>query len=529
MEHWRYKSIIILVLILILHSCRTENGTGKGIIRGGQAVIGIMGSVSDLFPFTSQDYFGQEISQTLLCPALTSLGEDGTVYPQLASVWNVSADRLTLTYIINADYKWSNGQPVSAADVQATYDFLKANLSDFDNPLNYGFIRTVQVVDSLTVRFRFTAPVSDPLRRTRFAILNRRQINANPDFAKFVRTFKSRFIGCGPFLLQKQNQQEIILKANSAYSGEGPYLDQLRIRMFPSMDSLAADLAKGRVDVAPSLPARFAELCKNLKGFRKISELEKGFEFIGWNLAKAKLKNVNIRKALTYALDRPTIVDGVLGAYAQVEDRPVLLGNAQAVTQLHIPYNPQKAESLFTVSGWRKNKRSGLLTKKRKPFTLTILTNTENEIRRELALNLQGYYQALGIKVTIERLPWNEVLLRLRSGNYDGVIISWRENGPYDILKLFHSANIADGSNFLAYKNPQADQLMEWALNTDNQEVRKRTLLKLQERIMADQPITILFRQKLISWVSIKLMTTLSNGRGLIDNAALWYWNPDRN
>ena len=77
------------------------------IQTGGTAVVGILGDIADLFPYNINDYFGQEISRTLLNPSLTRLTDDGDVFPQLASSWSVSKDKLSVTYIINKNYKWS--------------------------------------------------------------------------------------------------------------------------------------------------------------------------------------------------------------------------------------------------------------------------------------------------------------------------------------------------------------------------------------------------------------------------------------
>ena len=186
-------------------------------------------------------------------------------------------------------------------------------------------------------------------------------------------------------------------------------------------------------------------------------------------------------------------------------------------------FDPKKAESLLAKKGWKKNKKNGLLSRNKKYFVLRLLTNVENEIRREFAANIKGYYEALGIKVKLQFLPWSDVLSRLKSADFDAVIISWRENGPYDVMELFHSANIADGKNFLAYKNPRADQLMEWALNTDNKEIRNQTLVKLNRVIQADLPITVLYRQKLANIVSGKLHNTGQEADGFFSRAARWY------
>ena len=515
MKNYFKKVCLVLCALFFLISCREEHA--QEIPATGSVAIGIVGDIADLFPYSAKEYFGREISTALLNPALTAIDDRGQVYPVLAAAWNISPDKLRITYILNQKYKWSNGQKVSAQDIHDTYQFLKKHTPVFDNPLDYGFIRAVQALDSLTVRFTFTSPVSDPLRRTRFAVLNRRQIKDSPGIHIFKKKFREDFVGCGPFLLESRNKGEIKLKANPTYGGSGPYIEHLSVRMYPGSDSIMTALEKKEIDLALALPLRITERKNIVQNYRLHFYPEKGFEFIGWNLKRPHLQDVSIREALTRAIDKPTIVDGVLGDCAQVENNPVFLSHSIKDSDQQSMYDFTKAESLFASRGWKRD-RSGFLFRKNKYFSLNILSNEENEIRRELSVNLKGYYKALGVKIRLEFRPWSEVLRRLKAGNFDAVIIRWRENGPYDVMELFHSANITDGRNFLAYSNPRADQLMEWALNTDHQDIRNRTLLKLNQVIRKDFPVTVLFRQKLANIISVKL----NNCKGIIRNAQHW-------
>ncbi len=519
-----FKFILIFIGLFVFYSCENMNKTADIKIQsGGTAVVGILGDIADLFPYTINDYFGQEISSTLLNPALTRLTDDGEVFPQLASAWSASNDNLSITYIINKKYKWNTGEPVSAYDITETYNFVKQNISEFNNPLNYDFIKSVTVLDSLTVKFNFISPVSDPLRRTRFAVMNSRQIKNNSSFENIINDFTNNFIGCGPYLLEKNDGKNIVLQANKFYFGPGPYLEKIVFRMYSGMDSISAALKKNEIDIVPSLPMRLFDKDKEFADYHDEKGLEKGFEFLGWNMRHSILKNLEIRKALTYAIDIPTIVDGVLGDNAQIEDRPVLSYNPTEKNELDLSYDPKKAAELLAGQGWEKKINNKYLTKNSKLFHIKIITNEENDIRHELAVNIRGYYEALHIKVSLEFLPWNELVQRLENGNFDAVIISWQENSPLDEMQMYHSRSIESGKNFLAYSNARADQLIELALHTDNKNIRSQTLEQLQEVIKADQPLTVLCRQKMVHITSNKLNNVSINKQSIFFSAPVWY------
>jgi len=251
--------------------------------------------------------------------------------------------------------------------------------------------------------------------------------------------------------------------------------------------------------------------------------LAKGFEFLGWNLRSPLLKHIQIRKALTYAVDRPTIVDGVLGDNARVDDRPVLFNSPQKKNGLSLPYDPKKAELLFTEQGWKQKFNKAYLTKNGKPFHIKVITNEENKIRREIAVNIKGYYRALHIKVSLEFLPWNELVGRLKSGDFDAVIISWQENSPLDELQMYHSKSIESGKNFLAYSNKKADELIETALNTEDKKIRSQALEQLQAVIIEDLPLTVLCRQKMVHIASERLSNINMNKQSIFFSAPVWY------
>ena len=521
----RISFILIILSFSIFRSCAKLNeGPAVNIQSGGSAVIGILGNIAELFPYNINDYYGREISKTLLNPALTCQPDNGSMIPQLASAWSISKDKLHITYIINKNFRWSSGRRISAYDVKDTFYFLKDNSENFLNPFNYSYIDSVYVLDSLTVRFDFNQQVNDPLRKTRFAVLNSRQTRDNPSFEDFIKEYEANFIGLGPYLLEKKEEKNLVFKANKFFPGPGPYLDKIILKMYADLDSLLTALRKNKIDVVPTVPLSIFDGQREFENYKIKQSPSKGFEFIGWNLRRRFLKPIQIRKALTFAVDRPTIVDGVLGDNARVEDRPVLSYSTAEKKELELPYNPSKAEELLADQGWKQRFNKGYLTKNGKQFHLEIITNEENRVRKELALNIKGYYEALNIKVSLGFLPWNDLVKRLETGDFDAVIISWQENSPLDELQMYHSRSIESGRNFLAYSNKRADELIETALDTEDKNIRSQALDELQKEIRDDLPLTVICRQKMVHIASNKLLNVNMNRHSIFYNAPLWYY-----
>ena len=105
MKNFTVISYLTLFIFLSFINCEKEKlSVVKGIRKGEIAKVGIIDNIAELFPYTVKGYFGQEMSNALLNPALTGITEEETVYPLLASAWNISTDKLNITYIINAKY-----------------------------------------------------------------------------------------------------------------------------------------------------------------------------------------------------------------------------------------------------------------------------------------------------------------------------------------------------------------------------------------------------------------------------------------
>jgi len=519
-KRFSIRTVLFLVLAALLTTaCQKETTTAQSR-RGGKVTIGLSGSIETLFPFDINEYFTRDISQFLLNPSFTAALDENTNTAQIAGAWQTSDDTRSITYFLNNNYRWSNGRTVNAHDVLTTFNYIQQHAQ---LARAFPYLDTLIVIDSATVRIRLTSPVSDLERWTRLPIVFFGKNPLNTPLEELQRRFNKSYVGCGPFVLSYKDQKKMLLVRNPYFPAPKPYLDSLEFRFYPNTDALAAAVSKEEVDIVPSLPVQMVKQLRLSKNYQMDSQLESGFDFIAWNLSSPLVKSLAIRKALTYALDRQTLVDGLLDGYGFVHENPAPPDFWAYHQEPLIPYNPQQALTLLQSEGWKKREQDGLLVRRNKPFKLRLLTNQENRLRQDLLNNISAYYHKLGIIVQAEILPWAKFMRRIRAGKYDGAVVGWGANPSSSLREIFHSSQIEHGSNLMGYRNRLVDQLLTAALTEPNSRRAKEACLRAQEQIVRDLPVTVLFTKKEIRLASKRIRNLNLHHKSIFADAADWY------
>ncbi len=514
----------ISLFALIMLRCSGSDDTESEKIRyGGNVRIGLLGTINDLFPFNITEYNAKEISQYLLNPGLTGTGPGNEPVPALAAGWQIDENHKTITYMLDHEYTWSNGRKINSYDVVSSFNFIKKYQDKLGAVFNVAILGEPEIIDSLTVRFSFNRPVADPLQLTRFPVLAGELLSETKELRQIINEYFTNFTGCGPFILNLRTEAEIRLEKNPYYLGKKPYIDTITFKFYSDVDSMMSAIKRQELDLVYDFPVSNLKDAEKFMDYKIVASSEKGFTFIGWNLRNPVLQSLQIRKALTAALDRATLVDGIMSGYAEVEDSPAYPEFWAYFSKPAGKYDPMYAKQLLSAQGWDSRNDEGLLVKDGEFLKLNLLTNIESNIRKELATNIKAYYRSIGIDVNLEILPWNRFMKRLNESRFDAVIISWVENETFDPSDLFHSAGIKNGNNFMGYSNPDVDALIEQGLTNLDKEIRKKSWIEFQMTIVDELPVTVLFNKKIINIVSKNLKNIRINGRSYLSNADSWW------
>src|SRR5215469_4553432 len=380
-------------------------------------VVGNTEAVDTLNPFlgfTSQDYevYG------LIYDNLMDYGQlDYSGTPRLATSWSHSKDGLTWTYHIRKGVKWSDGVPLTAADVAYTFQRnIKPGSTEFsDNEAYVGEITSVKATGKYTVvmKVRHYTPV---MNRLEVPILPKHIWQKVSD--KQLSSFKNlNPVGTGAFTVSSFSpNQSITLKANPNYWGGKPGISTLVFQRFDNPTAMKLAIANGSIDFAEGLTPALWHSLAGTPGVTLINAHAGNFDELSFNNGAATvsgktigngnpaLEDVNVRHAISYALNSKVLVKKVLLNTGEVGTSiippiyPQFHYNPPKSQQYY--YNPQKAKAILNADGWKMGP-NGVRVKNGKQLSLRLFVRNQSPTQVQDAPYIKGWLNAIGIKVTV--------------------------------------------------------------------------------------------------------------------------------
>lgn len=330
---------------------------------------------------------------------------------------------------------------------------------------------------------------------------------------KYGMDMRIKTVGTGPFMMSSVDEDiSIILKKNPNYwavdefGNKLPYLDAIQIQFIKDKKTELFEFRKGNLDMIYRLPADYIieileETVSNKKGEFKQYELQRVPEmmtqFLAFNLQDNLFDDINIRKAINYAIDREKILDFVLNgegyAPGQHGITPPVFGNYNIDDINGYKINVDSARYFLTKAGYPNGKNFP---------KIQFLLNPEGERNTNVAVEIQKQLKDnLNIDVELTILPFAQLIEKSYQGTYNIIRAGWVADFPSaeNFLWPFYGKNVPTKNgeisypNIARYKNYRFDHLYDAALNARSME-EANTLFKKAERVlMADAPIVVLW------------------------------------
>jgi len=519
----KYITIIVLSLLLLL-GCSQKEESAEATRHGGEVNIALNSAIEDLFPLTTDEYNVDQIHKFMLTPSFVLFDDDGNATPNIAEIWKTDEQNLSITFILNQDLKWSNGNKVTTDDVRFSIELLKniPGFPRFESTINT--IKDINIIDSLSCQISFNQAVAEPLYFTNFPIFPEENEYDISDLEKFKESYYNSFIGCGPFIISNYNSDSLSLVRNNYFPNSFPYLSKVVFKYAGDSEQLQEMILSEKINFVVNMQMELLANKIILQKFNILSYPERGYTFIGWNLKSPLLKNKIMRLALSHSIDRQTLIDGILGGYSEIVDGPVYYnqkGSEKFLPQLD--FNPAKVESLFAKIGWMKLNEQGIRIKNGKRLSIKMLVNKENNERIELAKNIKANLKSLGVELQLQFVSWKELLKAIDSKSSDAILLTWTDSDYYDPSLLFHSKAIKHGLNFMSYKSDITDSLIDQALFSWDKKQKDFYWKEFQSQVANDMPCTFLFSQKIIVGCSKKIQNVQLDSRGFLTNIKEWW------
>jgi peptide/nickel transport system substrate-binding protein len=307
-------------------------------------------------------------------------------------------------------------------------------------------------------------------------------------------------VGNGPFRLRSwEVGQRIELAASDSYETGRPPLDRIVTQIIPDVATQMMELKTGNLDMMGLTPDQWEEAQAD-PGLTEAMDFYRtpafAYTYLGLNNKDRRLADKRVRQAISYAIDKQEILEGVLGGYGQLANgpfQPKMWAYNKNVAPY--PYDPAKAKSLLAEAGWADTDGDGILDKDGEPFVLVILYNQGNQLRELSGLIIQSRLKQVGIEAKLRVVEWASLTKEyLDKRDFEAVIMGWTVPLNPDLYDVFNSGKTNPGElNFIGYDNPEVDRLIDEGRFNLDQAVRKRAYDRIQEIFYEDAPYVFLY------------------------------------
>ena len=462
---------------------------------GDTIVVSSVGEPSNLIPILSTDQPSHVVAGYVY-NGLVKYDKDLNIVGDLAQSWDISKDNLSITFHLRKNVTWHDGRPFTARDVMYTYKVTVDPKTPTAYSGDFLLVKKAEVIDDYTFRVTYEKPFAPALISWAAAIMPEHLLDGRDIASSPLRRAP---VGTGPFVFREWVAGDrIILTENSRYFEGRPYLDRYMMRIIPDTATTFLELKQGGIDMAALTPmqaVRQTDYPRFRREFNKFRYLDFAYTYLGYNLKHRFFKDKRVRQAITYAIDRKEIIDGVLlgqGIAATGPFKPDMWAYNGNVKKYG--YDKEKAVSLLKEAGFEKGP-DGTLYKDGSPFEFTILTSQGNDVRIKCAELIQKWLSEIGIKVKIRVIEWAAFITQfIDERNFEAVILGWTISPDPDLFDVWHSSKQGKKElNFISYENKEVDDLLVKARQTLDREERKKYLFRIQEVFAEEQPVTFLY------------------------------------
>ncbi|MGQ0647848.1 MAG: ABC transporter substrate-binding protein [Gemmatimonadaceae bacterium] len=491
-----------LVAFTLLAGCGSGGETaGAG---GGTLRIPLINDPI-LNPVIAPD-IGSVMVNKVIFPGLVRPDEQLRPSPDLAASWSSSDDGRAWTFQLRPGVRWHDGVPFTASDVKFTFDQILDLSSGSRLRSDFAAIDGVDVVDSLTVRFRLKTPFAPLLTLLGYnaGILPEHVLRGIrlTDATTFNRVAP---VGTGPFKVERvQPGANVTLVRNSSYYGSMPAIERVVFKIVPDINAQVAQLRAGELDFITIEPANLGSV-KDAKGVMVTHVPVVQHSYVGFNTTSPLFASALVRRALVHAVNREAIVSGVLKGFADVPRGtiPVVLRDYFDSTLTPLPYSPDSARALLTRAGWTPGEDGTLRNARGAQFAFELLVDMGNPTREQSALAVQQDLHAVGIDVTLRTMEFAAMVRdRVLPGNYEANLIWWTTPPDPDQFAFYSTGQ---DNNHVRWSNRTADSLLALGRTTIDPGRRREIYYAFQRLERDDPPVLVLFYPREIQAVSSRL------------------------
>lgn len=518
MRSVRVLSALVALAVLSL-ACGGAGDEGprdaSGAPAGATAVAAISSDLSGVNPLLSNNSVTRAVLDAVFVRLLAEQPDFSagppSFEPRLAESWSWSEDGRTLTLELRRDARWSDGAPVTAADVVWSFDAAADPAIAWTHSETRERIEGYRALGEHTVEVRFQSAYPNRLSDLNECPILPRHVWSEIPFAEWRQNggwFRRHLVASGPFVVADwKANSEVVLRRNPHYFRDGrPRLDRLVLLVVPDRVNRLEMLLAGEIDFVTGLRPSVASRVEASPRADLFSYWHRQYHYLVWNGCEPPFDDPVVRRALTLAVDRQSVIEAVYGDYARMAVSPVLSSAWVFARELEPwPWDPAEARRLLAARGFTDSDGDGLLDRDGETLHVGVATNVESEMRADMATMIHSQLRDVGVDAELVLREFGVLMDALRRHDFEAGLSSWIVDTSFDLKNLFHSEAVGSGQNFGCYRNPEVDRLIDLAREQTDLAELKRILIEIQELVHRDQPYTFLAEVQRLNGVSRRL------------------------
>lgn len=498
-----------------------EDGDGEiesdseEVSSGGDLSVATSGDVVSLDPHGSND-IPSELVRNIIFDGLVGFGADGEIVNQLATEYE-QVDDYTWRFDLRDDVTFHDGSEFNAEVVVANMYRITDPLVASERAFLLEMVEEVEVVDDYTVNIITEypyAPLIMNLAHGAGNLISKEQIDEDYqnaiDEAGLDMTLEEYYeardsgedledeageissaigsvvetnpIGTGYMKFESRSPGERTeLIKNEEFYEEPAALDSVSFNVVPETGARIAELETGNTDVIYGIGTENIDRLENTEGVTLEAIESNLVDYIGINVQNEPMSDPLVRQAISYALDRESVIDGIYngsGRPALGILPPGMLGFDEELEGYE--YDIDRAQELLDEAGYSDG------------FEISMAVNDESDERVDLAVYLQETLSELDITLNIQQMEWGAFLEATGNGEYDMFTYGWN-NSTADpdnaIVPLLHSDYVGIDGNRSFMENDELDALLDDGRREADEETRGAIYQEAQELIIEEAPM----------------------------------------
>lgn len=522
---------IIFLFVLVFSGCgqdpqtedQTEASPSGGLpVAGGTAVVSIGGEPDVLNSLIRRSASAGQILD-LMQDSLADMGEDLLWHPRIAEKWDISSDRLSITYHLRP-WRWSDGHPLTAQDVVSTFELFVHDAVGSPRRGQFKDVASITAPDSATVVYRFHNPVPDPVARSFHAILPDHLTRHLEPADVMTWPLNQQPLSCGPFQLENWDHgRSLSLVPNPHYTWETPHLQRVVFQIMPDAASRVVALETGGVDFVDNISPGDARRLESNSSIRIAPVGGRQYYYLNWNVRESMFADAPTRVALSLAIDRQRMIDTLLLGFAKPAAGPLapVMWNYHAELEAD-PYDPDAARKMLAQAGWIDHDGDGIVERHGHPLKFEILTKLGDPVRENGSVILRENFRAIGADISVRVLELATGLELLRQGKFEAYFGSFNANLYGDPSGIVHSQSTQE-FNKGGYASAQVDSLLDLALSLTDRQEALPVWHELQVALKNDPPSAFLFYPEKLVGISTRLQNVRPHQLSPWNNMDSWW------